>query len=117
ALEATHVLVIGTQGEEWDAEGTAQFGEVVDFAVEHDPADSGGGRGPGHLGERSSDGLEDNAIGTLVRGSLHDFEKLLALEAGIVLRVENLEVDIETARGFECGVCLLNLVVVVTGGE
>ncbi len=118
ALDAPDFHVIGSKRKNRNARSLAQLGHVRGFAIENHPSDTGAGRGAGHLGKSgATDRLENDGMGTKRGGGLHGFEDLRALVDGVVVGVDNLQFDIEFAGGEFGGFRLLNLVVVVAGGQ
>src|SRR6266403_140331 len=117
-LNFADFLVIGTDGKNGNARRLAQVREIFSFAVQHRPADSRAHRGARHLWQRSrSHRLEHNRIGTQFRSGLNGFQNLRALRNRVVVRVENLEIDAQTPRSFLRRGGLLQLVIVVAGGQ
>src|SRR5882672_4782012 len=118
ALNLADLLVIGTDGENGKARSLAQLREIFRFAVQHCPADSRAHRCARHLRQRGpADRLEYNRIGTQFRSSLNGLQNLCALRNRIVLRVENLKVGSETPRSILRRGGLLQLVIVLAGGQ
>src|SRR6266481_1611915 len=118
ALNLADLLVIGTDGENGNARSLAQLREIFRFAVQHRPADSRAHRCARHLRKRGpAHRLEYNRIGTQFRSSLNGLQNLRALRNRVVLRVENLEVGSETPRSILRRGGLLQLVIVLAGGQ
>src|SRR6266849_4297563 len=118
ALNLADLLVIGADGENGNARSFAQFREIFRFAVEHRPADSCAHRRARHLRQRSrSYRFEHNRIGTQFRSGLNGLQNLCALCNRVVLCVENLEVGSEAPRSILRGGGLLQLVIVLAGGQ
>ena len=61
--------------------------------------------------------FEEDGLGPTFGRRLNRFEDLIALLDGVIVRVDNLEVETETVRGFLRGGSLLQLIIVVVGGK
>ncbi len=98
--------------------GLANLRDVFDIPIQHDPADAGGHRGPRHLRQSgSAHGFEDDSIGVRIGSRLNDIQNLLTLRDRIVFGVDNLNVHAQTPGRFLRGRGLLDLIVVVVGGQ
>ncbi len=100
SLNASDFGVVRGDAEHRRLAVAAQISEVVHIAVQDDPTDSRGNRGFGHLGQSGADGFEDDSIGTCSRGRLDGLQQLLALINGVVVRVNDLDLDTDPLGGF-----------------
>ena len=96
----------------------AQVLYVIRIAIQHRPSDACGGRHARHLRQCGpADGLEHNRVRTVLRRRLNGSQNLSALIDGVVVRVNNLRAHAQLACGLLGGLRLLNLVIVIVGGQ
>ena len=74
--------------------------------------------GPSHLRQsRPAHGFEDDSVGMSIGSRLNDTQNLLALGDRIVFSVDNLDVHAQSPGRFVCRRGLLDLIIVVVGGQ
>ena len=116
ALKAADLELALGDDEDGSAGVFAELGDVVDVAVADDPADVLRDGGFGDAAESAGgDRLDEESVGRGVRAGLDDLEELLALGDGVVVGVEEAEIDVELSA---CGLGdegLLVLIGVVVG--
>src|ERR1700693_4781671 len=118
SLNAADFSMVGAYSEDGNAAGFAEFGNVFDVAIQHHPADAGGGRGASHLRQRgSAHGFENDSVRLRVGSRLNDIQNLLTLGDGIIVSVDDLNIDAEASGGCFSVRSLLDLIVVVVGRQ
>jgi hypothetical protein len=96
------------------AAGLPQLLYVINFAIEDYPSDPGVHGRFCNLGKAgSADRFENNAVGTSFGVTLNELQYLLALQNGIIVGIENLDIATDGAAGFFGSGGLFNLIVVV----
>src|SRR6185312_5109740 len=110
--------MVGADGENGYLVSAAQFRNIFHFAIEYDPRNPRGCRRSCDLWHRRSTyRLKNNAVGMRFGVGLNDFQKLLTLQDGIILGIEDLQVAAEALRSFFSSRRLLHLVVIVASGQ
>ena len=101
-----------------NSSAAANNNDVIDIPIQDHPADACGHGGPGHLGQSGpAHGLEDDSVGVRIGPRLNDTQNLLTLRNRIVFSVDNLHVDAQTPCRFIGRRGLLDLIIVVVGGQ
>src|SRR5262249_30446171 len=118
ALDATDLEMVGCDSKNGCGRRFAKFGDVIGVAIENSPADARGSGGASDLREGcAANGFKDDGVGTVRFFGLDGLEKLCALGDGVVVGVNDLEFKAKLASGIFGGLRLLDLIIVVAGGE
>jgi hypothetical protein len=118
SLDPPNFFVIGTDGKHGYLGGLAQFGKIVGVAIEQNPPDSAADGGASRLRQGRTHRLNDDGRGPVSgEGGLNNLQDLLALFDGIVVGMEDFQINSKTpGRGLRRD-RLLNLIVVIVVGE
>src|SRR5690348_6639568 len=118
ALNAADFEMVRCDDKNRSGGGLAKLCDINGVAIENGPADPGGGRSAGNLGQGgTADRFKNNGLGAMRFFGLNGFQKLGALGDGVVVRVNHLELDAEFAGSGFGRLRLLDLVIVVVGCE
>ena len=118
ALDAADLQMVGSHHENGCGRGLAEFRDVIGVTIENGPPDTGRSGCASDLGKSgAADRLKDDGIGAVRLFGLDGLEKLRALSDGVVIGVNDLELDAEFPSGFFCGLRLFDLIIVVVGRQ
>ena len=116
SLDSSDLGLVGADGEYWNRATATKFADVVGIAVDDSPPDAGSDSGFSNLGHPRPNRLDQNGSGPQY-GILNDFDKLLSLVDGVVIGVDDLNLDAESRGHCFDGDCLFGLVIVLSCGE
>jgi len=95
-----------------------QLREVVSLSIQNHPSDACAHRCPGDLRKAGRPRrFKHNRIGSPLGSRLNNLQQLLALINRIVIGINDLQLRAQLARRVFSGCGLLNLVIIVVGGE
>jgi len=115
-LNASDFGLVGADREDWDGPAFPKIGNVIGIAVDDSPSDACSDCRFRDLRHPSADGLDENSRGPL-RRVLNNFDELLGLVDGIVVGVDDLNLDAESRGHFSDSDCLFRLVIVLSCSE